>query len=60
MNSIRAQVSSIIGQAIPPNRWDEVFIELNKTGRFDSPVVLGILLAILKRLEKLEQNGQPT
>lgn len=57
MSTIRQQVSTIIGQAIPQDRWDEVFIELNKTGRFDSPVILGILLVILKRLEKLEQDG---
>ena len=56
MNSIRRDVSKIVGMVIPPNGWKDSFRTLEREGALSTKVVIQILVLLLKRESKRDEE----
>jgi len=54
MGNIRQQVSNILGFTIPPEKFDESFMQLDKEGRIHKKHLIQILLLLIKREDERE------
>ena len=56
MSTLRQEISNILGFTIAPDGWDKAFGELDKDGRIFKKQIISIVLALIKRVEKLEDD----
>ena len=54
--TIRKQIGKILGYTIPEDGWQESFDSLQKEGRITNKHILEIIVLLLEREEKREED----
>lgn len=57
--SLRERVSRLLGEMIPPDKWEETITKIDQRGGISQRQMLDMIIIILETLDKYENKDNP-